>query len=402
MDFKKLNFKQQKYILPAIALPFILFLGYQGSKLMSGSNDKKETPRELSVSLGDTQDSILSKNDAYDKLFSKGDGRTMLDGLQQENDSLNQYTDNLEYKQKRYIDSLNEVRKLQATANPAGQTSYYRPNRSEQQDYERSRDIIRMLNKEASGNSNSGYATENPVAQNEQNYDKAVDPVKMMREQMLVMDSLEKSRNPEFQAELKAQEILKKNKQKMDAFLNSTLYVAKSNIHNGFNSIYREKESSFVKAVIDENVTGYLGSRIRFRLLEDVFVGKVKLEKGTVLYGHISGFTLQRVNLNIVSVMKNGTILPINLSIYDSDGMQGLFVPNSAFREMLRELGSNSVQGTNMDAGGKGFYTSLLSNAFRSASQTAANLIRTNKAKLKYNSYIYLINEKDLKNHDAQ
>ncbi|MFT7729869.1 UNVERIFIED_CONTAM: hypothetical protein ODY12_03740, partial [Salmonella enterica subsp. enterica serovar London] len=86
---------------------------------------------ELSVSLGDTQDSILSKNDAYDKLFSKGDGRTMLDGLQQENDSLNQYTDNLEYKQKRYIDSLNEVRKLQTAAYPAGQTSYYRPDRRE-------------------------------------------------------------------------------------------------------------------------------------------------------------------------------------------------------------------------------------------------------------------------------
>jgi len=69
---------------------------------------------------------------------------------------------------------------------------------------------------------------------------------------------------------------------------------------------------------------------------------------------------------------------------------------------MLRELGSNSVQGTNIDSEGKGFYTSLLSGAFRSASQTAANLIRTNKAKLKYNSYIFLINEKDLKQNTNQ
>lgn len=395
MDFKKINLKQQKYILPLIALPFILFLGYQSGKLMGGSNDRKEAPKELSMSLGESQDSILSKNEAYDKLFSKGDGRTMLDGLQQESDSLNQYTDNLEYRQKRYIDSLNEVRKLQTANSTAGQSSYYQPNRAEQKDYARSREIIRMLNQEASGSAAS-VQDKDPAAVAEQN----MDPVKMMREQMLVMDSLEKSRNPEFQAEMKAQELLKKNKQKMDAFLNSTYYVTKSNIHNGFNSIFREKETSFVKAVIDENLTGYLGSRIRFRLLEDVFIGKQKLDKGTVLYGQISGFTLQRVNLNIVSVMKAGEILPVNLSVYDSDGMQGLYVPNSAFREMLRELGSNSVQGTNMDAGGKGFYTSLLSNAFRSASQTAASLIRTNKAKLKYNSYIYLINEKDLKNNN--
>ena len=345
MDFKKINLKQQKYILPLIALPFILFLGYQGGKLMGGSNDRKEAPKELSMSLGESQDSILSKNEAYDKLFSKGDGRTMLDGLQQESDSLNQYTDNLEYRQKRYIDSLNEVRKLQTANSTAGQSSYYQPNRAEQKDYERSREIIRMLNQEASGSAalvrDKDPAAAAPAGQ-------SMDPVKMMREQMLVMDSLEKSRNPEFQAEMKAQELLKKNKQKMDAFLNSTYYVTKSNIHNGFNSIFREKETSFVKAVIDENLTGYLGSRIRFRLLEDVFIGKQKLDKGTVLYGQIPGFTLQRVNLNIVSVMKAGEILPVNLSVYDSDGMQGLYVPNSAFREMLRELGSNSVQGTNI------------------------------------------------------
>ncbi len=397
MDFKKIDLRQQKYILPLIALPFILFLGFQGSKLMGGSGEKKEVRKELSVSLGESQDSILSKNEAYDKLFSKGDGRTMLDGLQQENDSLQNYTDNLEYRQKRYIDSLNEVRKLQTANAPAGQASYYHPDRAEQKDFERSKDIIRMLNQEASGTSPA--AQNKDVAQTNAT-EPGVDPVKMMREQMLVMDSLEKTRNPEYQEEMKAQELLKRNKQKMDAFLNSTYYVAKSNIHNGFNSIFRDKETSFVKAVIDENLTGCLGSRIRFRLLEDVFIGKQKLGKGTVLYGQVSGFTLQRVNLSVVSVMKNGEILPVNLSVYDSDGMQGLYVPNSAFREMLRELGSNSVQGTNMDAGGKGFYTSLLSNAFRSASQTAANLIRTNKAKLKYNSYIYLINEKDLKNNN--
>lgn len=403
MDFKKINLKQQKYILPLIALPFILFLGFQGSKFMGSDDAKKPPQQELSVSLGETQDSILSKNDAYDKLFSKTDGRTMLDGLQQENDSLNQFTDNLEYRQKRYIDSLNESRKSQIseTANQ-GQNSYYKPKTSDDGDFQRSKDIIRMLNQEGSGgNSNNTQNVAKNTSPSAEDA-KALDPVKMMRQQMLVLDSLEKSRDPEFQAQLKAQELLKKNKEKMDAFLNSTYYVAKSNIHNGFNSIYREKEGNFVKAVIDENLTGFLGSRIRFRLLEDVFAGGQKLPKGTVLYGQISGFSLQRVNLNVVSVMRGGEILPINLTVYDTDGMQGLYVPNSTFREMLRELGSNSVQGTNIDSEGKGFYTSLLSGAFRSASQTAANLIRTNKAKLKYNSYIFLINEKDLKQNTNQ
>lgn len=106
---------------------------------------------------------------------------------------------------------------------------------------------------------------------------------------------------------------------------------------------------------------------------------------------------MQRVNLNIVSVLNNGNILPINLTIYDVDGIQGLYVPHSAFREMMRELGQNSVQGTNMDSSGEGFFTSFFSKAFSSTSRTIANLIRQNKVKLKYNSYVYLINDQQLK-----
>ena len=96
-------------------------------------------------------------------------------------------------------------------------------------------------------------------------------------------------------------------------------------------------------------------------------------------------------------VLANGEILPINLSVYDVDGMKGLYVPQSVFRDMVKELGSQSVQGTQMDMGTAGFFTSIGSRLFTSTSKSIANLIKINKAKLKYNSYIYLINEKELK-----
>ncbi|WP_435523420.1 conjugative transposon protein TraM [Chryseobacterium indoltheticum] len=158
------------------------------------------------------------------------------------------------------------------------------------------------------------------------------------------MDSLEKSRNPEYQNKLVAENKLKANKEKMNEFLNSTFNVSKSGINSEFNAIYKERENSFIKAVIDENNKGFLGSRIRFRLLEDIFVCNKKISKGSILYGQISGFTMQRVDLKIISVFANGEIFPINLSIYDVDGMKGLYVPQSLFRDMIREMGSNSVQ----------------------------------------------------------
>ena len=404
MEIKKLNFKQPKYIIPLIVLPFVMFFGYQGNQMLS-KDDKKEIKKdELSTSLGETQDSILSKNEAYDQFFEKKDDRTMLDGLDKENDSMNIYSDNLDAKQKRYIDSLNYVRKQQEKRDNEMRKSYYNPTApkysNDDKDYKRSADIIRMLNDGGSGKT-SQDKYDSRTADNYYKKDNSEnDPVKNLKKQMLMMDSLEKSRDPKFQAQYKAEQTLKKNKEKMEKFLNSSLTVKKAGISNEFNTISVKKEPNYVKAVIDEDIKGYLGSRIRFRLLEDVQAGKYVIPKGTILYGQISGFTLQRVNLNVVSVLVDGNILPINLSVFDIDGMQGLYVPASAFREMMRELGTNSVQGTTLESGSESFFTSMASNLFSSASQTISNIIRKNKAKLKYNTYIYLINEKELKENE--
>lgn len=398
MDIKKIDFKQKKYVLPLLALPFLLLFVYVGTQFMEEDTPDKEQPKELSISLGESKDSIMTKNDAYDAFFKKDDNRTMLEGLGKEEESLFSYEDQLSLDQKRTIDSLKDARarqnSYQEKENPS---SYYNPKSQEdEEDYKRSSDIIRMLNDKSYGKTEDNDMAEQPEVND------PYDPAKYLKQQLLVMDSLDKARDPEYQSKLATEQLLKENKEKMDAFLNSTFNVSKSGINSGFNAFYKEKENSFIKAVIDEDNKGYLGSRIRFRLLEDIFVGNHKIDKGSILYGQISGFSMQRVELTIVSVFTKGEIFPVNLSIYDMDGMKGLYVPQSIFRDMVREMGSNSVQGTQMDMGGEGFFTSLGSKLFTSTSKSIANLIKANKAKLKYNSYVFLIDEKQLKNSQNQ
>ena len=401
MDIKKSNFKEKKYVMPLLALPLLLLFVYVGTQFTKEDTSKKDKPKELSLSLGETRDSIMTKNDAYDAFFKKDDNRTMLGGLDKEQDSLLSYEDQLSFDQKRKIDSLKAVSSTQnQQASKGGNSSYYNPKQqNEDKDFKRSSEIIRMLNDKSNGKQDNEQLSENPKSNNQ---NAQQDPVKYLKQQMLVMDSLEKARDPEYQAKLLAEQKLKANKEKMDEFLNSTFNVGKSGINSEFNAFYRENENSFIKAVIDENNKGFLGSRIRFRLLEDIFVGNRKIEKGSILYGQILGFSMQRVDLKIVSVFTKGEILPVNLSIYDIDGMKGLYVPESVFRDMIREMGSNSVQGTQMDMGGQGFFTSIGSKLFTSTSKSIANLIKTNKAKLKYNSYVFLIDEKQLKDSQNQ
>ena len=67
---KELNFKQKKYVLPLLALPFLLLFVYVGAQFTK-KDKPKDQPKELSLSLGETQDSIMTKNDAYDAFFKK-------------------------------------------------------------------------------------------------------------------------------------------------------------------------------------------------------------------------------------------------------------------------------------------------------------------------------------------
>lgn len=394
----KINFKQPKYIFPLVALPFVFFVAYQLLSFTGKEDVKEEKQKSLATSLGEIQDSILTKNEAYDLVYENKDSRTMIDALDDEEDSLLYYTNQLSQQQKRYIDSLEFARKEQQRDNAnaiSRRKSYYNPEKSSEskdEDYERSMEIIRMLNE-------GEKATEQQTKMETKEKDPLEEnPTQVLRDQLFLLDSLEKANDPEYRAQLAAQKKLKENQKMKEDFLNSTMKVSKKNIHESFNHISSESEEIFIKAVIDENTKGYLGSRIRFRILEDIFVGNYKIPQGSIMYGLISGFDLQRVNISIVSVWVHGKILPINLSVYDVDGMKGLYVPNSMFREMIREFGTNSVQGTSLDSENQNFFSSLLSKAFSSTSQTIANIIRKNKAKLKYNTHIYLINENELQN----
>lgn len=191
---KKINFKQPKYIIPLIVLPVLLFIGYQFIDLINGDDKTKQAQQEISTSLGKVDAPILSKNKAYDNLFNdeNKDGRTMIQGFDKENDSLFAYTDNLNEQQKRYLDSIEYVQKNGFNQKQSAKVreSYYTPNANAQkqqddEDFNRSMEMMRMLNE---GNKSEETKQE----------EKEYDPVKGLREQMLFLDSLEKSKDPAY------------------------------------------------------------------------------------------------------------------------------------------------------------------------------------------------------------
>lgn len=161
--------------------------------------------------------------------------------------------------------------------------------------------------------------------------------------------------------------------------------------------------SSLITAIIDENIKAVDGSRVRLRLLDDVEIGGLFVPKGTYLYATMSGFSKQRVKGKVASVFVGDEIKTINLSIYDTDGMEGLYVPSSTFRETANDIGSSAMQ-QSMSIDGSSSNNSVaqwaqqtVQQAYQRTSQAISKAIRKNKVKLKYGTRVYLINGQQLK-----
>lgn len=170
---------------------------------------------------------------------------------------------------------------------------------------------------------------------------------------------------------------------------------------NTVNSEAENADATLIRAMIDKTTKAHEGTRLRFKLLDDVTVNGTRLKKGTYLYGTVTGFGQQRVRATITSILIGGKFINVNLSVFDNDGMEGFYVPESAFRDFMKEAGASTVQqnisfesesGYGSGISGEAIALQALQNMYNSATSAVSANIRKNRAKIKYNTIVYLIN----------
>ena len=171
-----------------------------------------------------------------------------------------------------------------------------------------------------------------------------------------------------------------------------------------FNTIAADEgDPKLIKAIIDEDIKATDGSRVRLRLLDDVEINECVVKQGTYLYATMSGFSSQRVKGSISSILVGDELVKVSLSLYDTDGMEGLYVPQSDFRETTKDIASGAMSNTS-----SGLFTTsstssnlaqmgiqALSNAYSKTANAISKAIKKNRAKLKYGTFVYIVNSKE-------
>ena len=162
-----------------------------------------------------------------------------------------------------------------------------------------------------------------------------------------------------------------------------------------------EPEPKLIKAIIDENIKAVDGSRVRLRLLDDVEINETVVPKGSYLYATMSGFGNQRVKGSVKSILVDDELVKVSLSLYDTDGLEGLYVPGSTFRETAQDVASNAMNSTmsiNNGTSGNTFSQwgmQAIQNAYQRTSNALSKAVKKNKAKLKYGTFVYLVNGRE-------
>jgi conjugative transposon TraM protein len=375
----KINFKQPKYVLPLVLLPFLCLFFYVWHLSAAKSKKVVAENKGLNATVADVSPEVRKKKladklDAYRNAYKEADGLSAVNLIPTDGNGSPVSTQAKEVdKQKKTLDSIDRAMRSRFARDPA-------PSRDAA--------VSKAINQIAAHQT----GRDRPVS-----VTKEKDPMEMFKEQLAYMDSIQKQNDPAYKAEKLKQEKVQKLNQEKAAEIKLAVSKAETS-GDDFNTVKPAKDDPFITAVIDENITGYAGSRLRLRLLDDIKAGNYTIGKGAFIYAEINGFTGQRVTLRVTSILAAGKILPVKLDIYDLDGLPGLYVPASAFRDFTKDLGSNSVQGISIDNSSGSFVMSTMGRMFQSTSSAIADMIRKNKARIKYNSYIYLIDPDQLQN----
>lgn len=129
------------------------------------------------------------------------------------------------------------------------------------------------------------------------------------------------------------------------------------------------------------------GQALRIRLLEPMVVDDRFIPKGTILTGgaRMEG---ERLDILVQAVEYKGTVIPVELEVYDADGQRGIPVPDSMEYDAAREIAANmgaSMNGSiniSTDAGAQ-IASDLGKGVIQGVSGYVARKMRTVKVTLK-------------------
>ncbi|MDB5229227.1 MAG: conjugative transposon TraM protein [Chitinophagaceae bacterium] len=101
--------------------------------------------------------------------------------------------------------------------------------------------------------------------------------------------------------------------------------------------------SNTVTAVMEASQKLQPGSVVRMRLLSDMRLPNVVIPSGSLVFG-ITSLERERMKIIVPSVRKDNQLMSVSISVYDMDGLEGIYVPGSLSSDVVKQSASDGLQ----------------------------------------------------------
>lgn len=112
-------------------------------------------------------------------------------------------------------------------------------------------------------------------------------------------------------------------------------------------------QAKALNAVIDQKQKFRTGDKIQLRIIETGFYQQFSIPKNTLLYG-ICSISANRMQVTIPSINLSGKVILSNLTVYDLDGMPGIYI-DGAYQDATKQAINQGLA----DAGNLGLRNTL-------------------------------------------
>lgn len=106
---------------------------------------------------------------------------------------------------------------------------------------------------------------------------------------------------------------------------------------------YNKKQDNCIEAIVHANQILVNGAVIKLRLTTDIFINGSLIPKDNFVFGTAS-LNEQRLEVEIKSIQNNNSLFPVNLEVYDLDGLPGIYIPGAISRDVAKQSADDGLQ----------------------------------------------------------
>jgi conjugative transposon TraM protein len=175
------------------------------------------------------------------------------------------------------------------------------------------------------------------------------------------------------------------NNKREDKVLSNGFYSTEDNINN---SAFQNT----IAAQVHTTQTLVSGGIVKLRLLSDIYINGHLISKNQFVYG-VASLSGERLLIDVKTIRSANNIYPVQLKVYDMDGMEGIYVPGAITTDAVKQSADQTIQTLGINSISNSLSVQAASAGIEALKNMVSKKVKLIKVTVKAGYKVLLMNE---------